>query len=203
VAPAPRRLYGANRDDSILGSGFTLNDLLGYSGHFARGITFAGSRQEFLTPFIEGATIETSVDDNCGRFKSKYRNASRSLPHLRGASATLFSDALFIPKILQKVDVIYREPTSIVGREELWFDLERGVPVYRILYDHYGARQHWVINVFEKGLFGSAEMLIPRLSFIGDERHDRLTLVRYTGGAFCKTLPTEPEILKGFDPSGI
>lgn len=203
VASVPRRLYSANRDDSILGSGFTLNDLLGYSAHFARGVSFVGPRKEFLTPFIEGVTIETLVDDNCGRFKSKYRNASRSLPHLRGAAATLFSDALFIPKILQRVDVIYREPTSIVGREELWFDLERGVPVYRILYDHYGVRKHWVINVFEKGMVGSAELLIPRLTFIGDERHDRMTLVRYTGGAFCKTLPTDPEILKGFDPSGI
>jgi len=46
-------------------------------------------------------------------------------------------------------------------------------------------------------------LVIPRLSFIGDERNDRLTLLRYTGGAFCKTLPTDPEILKGFDPSGI
>jgi hypothetical protein len=203
VAPATRRLYGANRDDSILGSGFTLNDLLGYSGHFARGVSFVGPRQEFLTPYIEGTTIETSVDDDCGRFKSKYRNASRSLPHLKGAAATLFGDVLFVPKILQRVDVLYREPTSMVEREELWFDLERGVPVYRISYDHQGVRKHWAINVFETGMVGSEELVIPRLSFIGDERNDRLTLLRYTGGAFCKTLPTDPEILKGFDPSGI
>jgi len=203
VAPAPRRMYSANRDDSILGSALTLNDLLGYSGHFARGTVIVGPRKELLTPLIEGTTIETSVDDNCGRFKSKYRNASRSLPHLKGAAATLFSDTLFVPKMLQGVDVVYREPNSIVGRDRLWFDLERGIPVYRISFDHYGVKKHWVINVFEKGMAGSTELLLPRLSFIGDSRHDRMTLVRYTSGAFCKTLPTEPDILKGFDPSGI
>ena len=203
VAQGVRRLYSPNRDDAILGSGFTLNDLMGYSGHFSRGAAFVGRRQVSLIPVIEGPTVETAVDDDCGRFKSKYRNASRSLPHLKGAAATLYSDTLFVPKILQRVDVLYREPTSAFGREEIWFEVERGVPVYRISYDHYGARKHWSIHVFETGATGSDQLVFPRLSFIGDERNERLTLIRYTEGAFCRSLATGPEVLKGFDPSGI
>ena len=202
VAKMTRRLYGANRDDSILGSAFTLNDLLGYSAHFARSTALVGPQAELLTPFVEGSTIETSVDDECGRFKSKYRNVTRSLPHLKGPAATLFSDIIFIPKILQRVDVLYRDPASVLGREELWFDVERGVPVYRIGYDHHGTRRHWAINAFETGLIGSDLLVFPRLTFLGDEKHARLTLVRYTGGSFCRKMPTDPEVLKGFDPSG-
>jgi hypothetical protein len=184
-----RRLFSANRDNAVLGLALNLNDFLGYSANISQSTSVIGSRKKLLSPEINHSTVNLTIDKDCYRFTSERIARTRTLPHLSHISAAFYSDIVFRPRILQRVDVMYKDFTSWKLREELWFDTNLSAPVFRVVYDHEGIRRHWVVNVFEVVKVEDKKITVPRMSFVGDERTKRLSLVRYTKGQYCHQSP--------------
>jgi hypothetical protein len=198
-----KKLDAANRDDSVIASALALNDFLGFSENFNSLKAVRGKTQVLLVPSLVDNEVKASISEVCVSFNDDTPKTARSLPHLSGIAAKFYSQLEFTPKRLIRIDLLNQDPFSPVGREEVWVDPEKNVPVYRVLYDRQGKRKKWVVNLFAEYVNGenNKKLLVPRVSFIASETSGRFAYLHYTAGEFCSGAQANEPALLDFDPS--
>lgn len=209
-----RELTGSNRSDPLLKSSFSLDDFLVWSGkaenveaHLDKSVSalvpFAGLKQAELRQSSDGCWIVYG-----GSFVAD-SNESQTLWNFGGlkypaAASWLPTQAVFVPRELERVELISLDPFALYGRQVLYIDKETALPVYKIVFDRAG--RHWktIIGVFGLASDRANTQFIPfnYLLIAIDVIRDTAHVMEYSEISYCPRLGNSIK-LEDFDPRAL
>ncbi len=193
-----RELTSSNRGDSILGSGFSMEDLLLFSGKVESMEGHFDKKVLGLVPFVDLNSANLNfLENGCKAVKERgnlsfprWNFESRRFEQGAGWIPTA---AVFVPRELLRIELNSSDPFSLYGRQVIYFDSEMMVPVYKIVFDRVG--NLWKILIAGYGLASSEDgkQSYPYQGFIvaDDLKEDRAYILESKNITSCKSYSKE------------
>ncbi|NBW40694.1 hypothetical protein EBR25_06775 [bacterium] len=192
-----RRMNAVNREDKLLRSDVSLDDL----GLFARssdGLTLSEEvGGEYLVPlFIKKLFASQSNDKGCFQLsQTTFPSAARLSVQTEGESAAVridqwLSQANFFNREVKILHLKASDPYSDIAREVVVIDAELLLPIYRISYDIFGKQRNSSVMVYGFSRMGEntpQERVVPIgiASLLLDHETESLTVVQSLEHAWC------------------
>ena len=203
-----RQLTSSNRSDSLITSGVSADDFLGWSGNPNFYRAKIEDKIVTLVPFpnADQPVLDDSLQP-CYRLSNPNLSGSdQSLwnfenPKFRGGPDWLPIKAVFTPREVYKIELATKDPYSLYGREILYVDSGTMMPVYKIVFDRAG--RHWktIISSFGIASTRDRERRIPYNGFtvVLDAIADKSYVIDYSKLRYCDSYPQDVK-LSQFDP---
>ncbi len=211
-----RQLTGSNRTDSLITSSFSADDFLGWSGNplFEKGKVL--EKIVTLVPFPNPDIVTL---DSTLKPCYKLNNPSGGLASGDGMASAIWNfetpkfvngadwlpiKAVFVPRVVYKLDVTTKDPYSLYGRQTLYVDAVTMLPVYKVVFDRAGRLWKFVITSF--GIAQTQDLsrrsLYPGFEIILDILNKREFVMDFAKIRYCDSYPQDIEINQ-FDPKKI
>ncbi len=199
-----RQVTGSNRSDTIFRGGFSLDELMVWSGKVEVLEPKIVTRREFLVPVIDLPPVPVNPMTN-GCSKVSFEGGGQLVTNgqsRRFASAASWvpTNVLFVKRSLYRVEVATKDPFSLDARQVLYVDAETFLPIYRVSWDAQGRARRFsmgIVRAVSQPGVGAAPVIQGNVVF--DLGGQGRTLVASRQLELCSSYVPGRE-LKNFDP---
>ncbi len=204
-----RQLTGANRSDGIARTGFAPTDFFSWSGKAELAEGAMVSKVVALVPFPEAQMSPGAVRGPCVEVKHeqsgegegrtiRWNFSSRRFPQ---AAGWLPTDTVFVPRELIRIEIELHDPYSLYGRQILYVDAERLLPIYKFVFDRQGRPWKTVMSAYGEVLSSDQAGHVPYYAYtvVDDALNGEAVIADFSRFASCAAFPDDMK-LADFDP---
>ncbi len=139
-----RQMTGSNRSDAMFSQAFSPDDLFVWSGKIEMVDPVGITSQPLLVPILQaqGAKTDTKGDCVTNAFREGASvTVNSETRRFKGAASWVPSNVVMALRTTWKIDLTSKDPFSNDSRQSVYFDVETGLPVYRVVWDQSGRLQ--------------------------------------------------------------
>jgi hypothetical protein len=137
-----RRMSPASRSDALMGSDICLDDTAGYDGKVAVFEWKLLREQDALIPFLSKDSQKLVKDQRFGGWATTSQvpdvTYGYQVKEWQGAPWAP-TNLVWVKKKVHVIEMTPKDPYYNYGRQLLWVDAERTIPVYKVIHDRAGA----------------------------------------------------------------
>jgi len=136
-----RQMTGSNRSDAMFSQAFAPDDLFVWSGKVELVEPISIAAQPLLVPVLRSSEETSVAQGECvGR---RFRDGSGMVlntesKRFKGAAGWVPSNVIMALRNTWKVELTSKDPFSEDSRQTIYFDMDSGLPVYRVVWDQSG-----------------------------------------------------------------
>lgn len=136
-----RQMTGSNRSDLMFAKAFAPDDLVGWSGKVENMEAQSLSLVSMLVPLVDGPQGVVTKTGECS--KVSFANGTgialnAQSRRFKDAAAWVPTNIVMALRHVWRLEGVSRDPYSLDARQVLYFDVDSGLPVYRVVWDQAG-----------------------------------------------------------------
>jgi hypothetical protein len=200
-----RQMTGSNRSDLIFPRGFSLDDLLVWSGKIEGHSVKSIQRIPVLVPIVQGSFAEETDKDGCTvslPIKGAALDVTQEGKRVPQAPPWVPSNALWTVRNTWRIELENKDPFSLDARSVVYIDQQTYAPVYRSVFGKKGEFLRTTIGLLGPIPEGSKSPFFWRGEIIHNPSEVGATLLEVVALKSCTSLKSGREV-RDFDPKSL